>query len=61
VTPFSPIVTTSGMHTAQADPLRRSFPKMTGLPCSSCTIRSVRTRRATKSSKAPSLKMLQFW
>ena len=61
VTPFSPIVTTSGCRPRRRMPLSRSLPKIIGLPCSSTSIRSSRTSRSVKSRHAPSLKMLQFW
>ena len=61
VTPFSPIVTTSGWRPLRRMPLSRSLPKIIGLPCSRTSIRSSRTSRSVKSRHAPSLKMLQFW
>src|SRR6478609_1820373 len=61
VTPFSPIVTTSGWRPRRRMPLSRSLPKIIGLPCSRTSIRSSRTSRSVKSRQAPSLKMLQFW
>ena len=61
MTPFSPIVTTSGWRPRRRMPLSRSLPKIIGLPCSRTSIRSSRTSRSVKSRQAPSLKMLQFW